>query len=248
MGYLDWLVDRAGVQGQGRRDRGQARRPCAALDVEHEARHRAVRPGRARHPEDPRRHPRVPDLGGPARGPERACANAGRPLRAAAGRPCSAASPRSHADLAGFTRMMEGAETRTFRHLKSARRSRSGARPSTAGGGGWSAPRATPCWPSSARRWRRCAAAIDIQERMARFNETLDEDQRMMFRIGVHLGEVIVDEEDHEHLRRRRQPRRPHPGHRRAAAASPCRAPCATSPSSGSTTPSSMPASTRSRT
>ena len=25
-----------------------------------------------------------------------------------------------HADLAGFTRMMEGAETRTFRHLKSA--------------------------------------------------------------------------------------------------------------------------------
>ena len=25
-----------------------------------------------------------------------------------------------HADLAGFTRMMEGSETRTFRHLKSA--------------------------------------------------------------------------------------------------------------------------------
>jgi hypothetical protein len=39
-------------------------------------------------------------------------------------------------------------------------------------------------------------AAIDIQERMARFNEALQEDQRMMFRIGVHLGEVIVDAED----------------------------------------------------
>ena len=38
------------------------------------------------------------------------------------------------------------------------------------------------------------AAAIDIQERMARFNEALDEEQRLMFRIGLHLGEVIVDE------------------------------------------------------
>ena len=31
---------------------------------------------------------------------------------------------------------------------------------------------------------------------MARFNEALNEDQRMLFRVGVHLGEVIVDEED----------------------------------------------------
>ena len=38
--------------------------------------------------------------------------------------------------------------------------------------------------------------AIDIQERMARFNEALQEEQRMLFRIGVHLGEVIVDDED----------------------------------------------------
>jgi len=42
------------------------------------------------------------------------------------------------------------------------------------------------------------AAAIDIQERMARFNENLDENWRLVFRIGVHLGEVIVDEEDHD--------------------------------------------------
>ena len=84
VGYLDWLVDRARVQGQGRRDRGQARRPGAAVDGQHEARHRAVRPGRARHPEDPRRHPRVPDLGGSARRPEPRCARSGRrPSRAA---------------------------------------------------------------------------------------------------------------------------------------------------------------------
>ena len=40
------------------------------------------------------------------------------------------------------------------------------------------------------------AAAIDIQERMARFNDALSEEQRMLFRIGVHLGEVIIDDED----------------------------------------------------
>jgi hypothetical protein len=39
-------------------------------------------------------------------------------------------------------------------------------------------------------------AAIDFQERMARFNEPLDEEQRLMFRVGVH--EVIVDEEHHD--------------------------------------------------
>ena len=33
---------------------------------------------------------------------------------------------------------------------------------------------------------------------MARFNEALDEDQQMLFRIGVHLGEVIFDEEGHD--------------------------------------------------
>ena len=89
------------------------------------------------------------------------------------------------------------------------------------------------------------ATAIDIQERMARFNDMLDEEQRLMFRIGVHLGEVIVDEEDPGDLRRRRQPRRPHPGAWPSPAASPCRAPCATSPSCRSSTPSSTAASTR---
>jgi adenylate cyclase len=40
--------------------------------------------------------------------------------------------------------------------------------------------------------------AIDIQERMARFNEGLAEEQRLLFRIGVHLGEIIFDETNHD--------------------------------------------------
>ena len=47
--------------------------------------------------------------------------------------------------------------------------------------------------------------AIDIQERMARFNEALAEEQRLLFRIGVHLGEIIIDETDHDIFRRRQE-------------------------------------------
>jgi enoyl-CoA hydratase/carnithine racemase len=46
-----------------RRGRDPAGRPGAALHVQHEARDRAVRPGRTGHPEDSRRHSSVPDLG-----------------------------------------------------------------------------------------------------------------------------------------------------------------------------------------
>lgn len=38
------------------------------------------------------------------------------------------------------------------------------------------------------------AAAFQIQEGMARFNKGLVKQQRLVFRIGLHLGEVIVDE------------------------------------------------------
>ena len=100
-----------------------------------------------------------------------------------------------HADLAGFTRMMEGAETRTFRHLKSAQievwrpaiDAASGRLVGTAG---------DAMLAEFGSAVTAVGAALDIQERMARFNETLELDQRMMFRIGVHLGEVIVDDED----------------------------------------------------
>jgi class 3 adenylate cyclase len=100
-----------------------------------------------------------------------------------------------HADLAGFTRMMEGAETRTFRHLKSAQievwrpaiDAANGRLVGTAG---------DAMLAEFASAVTAVGAAIDIQERMARFNEALSPEQRMMFRVGVHLGEVIVDEED----------------------------------------------------
>src|SRR6516165_1396814 len=100
-----------------------------------------------------------------------------------------------HADLAGFTRMMEGAETRTFRHLKSAQIDVW--RPAIEAGGGRLVGTAGDAMLAEfASAVAAVSAAIDIQERMARFNEALDESQRMMFRVGVHLGEVIVDQED----------------------------------------------------
>jgi class 3 adenylate cyclase len=100
-----------------------------------------------------------------------------------------------HADLAGFTRMMEGAETRTFRHLKAAQTevwrpaidAASGRLVGTAG---------DAMLAEFASAVTAVSAAIDIQERMARFNEGLSSEQRMLFRVGVHLGEVIVDDED----------------------------------------------------
>jgi len=100
-----------------------------------------------------------------------------------------------HADLAGFTRMMEGAETRTFRHLKSAQIDVW--RPAIDSGGGRLVGTAGDAMLAEfGSAVAAVSAAIDIQERMARFNEALDERQRMLFRVGVHLGEVIVDEED----------------------------------------------------
>jgi class 3 adenylate cyclase len=100
-----------------------------------------------------------------------------------------------HADLAGFTRMMEGAETRTFRHLKTAQIEVW--RPAIDAGGGRLVGTAGDAMLAEfGSAVAAVAAAIDIQERMARFNEQLDESQRMLFRIGVHLGEVIVDDED----------------------------------------------------
>ncbi len=100
-----------------------------------------------------------------------------------------------HADLAGFTRMMEGAETRTFRHLKKAQIDVW--RPAIRQGGGRMVGTAGDAMLAEfGSAVSAVGVALDIQERMARFNEALDPAQRMLFRVGVHLGEVIVDEED----------------------------------------------------
>ncbi len=100
-----------------------------------------------------------------------------------------------HADLAGFTRMMESGETRTFRHLKTAQIEVW--RPAIDTGGGRLVGTAGDAMLAEfGSAVSAVSAAIDIQERMALFNQALDEAQRMQFRIGVHLGEVIIDEED----------------------------------------------------
>lgn len=100
-----------------------------------------------------------------------------------------------HADLAGFTRMMEGAETRTFRHLKKAQIDVW--RPAIQQGGGRMVGTAGDAMLAEfGSAVSAVAVALDIQKRMADFNEALESAQRMLFRIGVHLGEVIVDEED----------------------------------------------------
>ena len=100
-----------------------------------------------------------------------------------------------HADIAGFTRMMEGSETRTFRHLKTAQievwrpaiQASNGRLVGTAG---------DAMLAEFGSAVTAVTAALDIQERMARFNDTIEPEQRMNFRIGVHLGEVIVDDEE----------------------------------------------------
>jgi adenylate cyclase len=99
-----------------------------------------------------------------------------------------------HADLAGSVRMTEGDEDLTFRHLTSVRREIW--RPAIESAGG-SLVNSTgdSMLAEFGSAVAAVAAAIDIQERMTRFNEPLGEEQRLMFRIGVHLGEVIVDEE-----------------------------------------------------
>ena len=100
-----------------------------------------------------------------------------------------------HADLAGFTRLMEGAETRTFRHLKAAQNEVW--RPAIETGGGRLVGTAGDAMLAEfGSAVAAVNAAIDIQERMVRFNAALGEQQRMLFRIGVHMGEVIVDQED----------------------------------------------------
>jgi len=102
-----------------------------------------------------------------------------------------------HADLAGFVRLTEGEEDLTFEHLRSARAEIW--RPAIESAGG-SLIHGTgdSMLVEFGSALAAVAAAIDIQERMARFNGMLDEEQRLMFRIGVHLGEVIVDEENHD--------------------------------------------------
>jgi class 3 adenylate cyclase len=102
-----------------------------------------------------------------------------------------------HADLAGFVRLMEAAEDLTFEHLRSARSTIW--QPAIEGAGG-SLVHSTG--DAMLAEFGSAAAAvevaIDIQERMAQFNKGLAEEQCLLFRIGVHLGEIIIDATGHD--------------------------------------------------
>jgi class 3 adenylate cyclase/peptidoglycan hydrolase-like protein with peptidoglycan-binding domain len=98
-----------------------------------------------------------------------------------------------HADLTGYVRLMEGAEDRTVSRLKSVRAEVWTLAVEAAGGRIVNIV-ADSVLAEFGSAVAAVAAAIDVQERMARFNDPLDEEQRLMFRIGLHLGEVIVDE------------------------------------------------------
>ncbi len=97
------------------------------------------------------------------------------------------------ADLAGYVRLMEDAEDRTVSRLKSVRAEVWRPAVEVAGGRIVNIV-ADSVLAEFGSAMAAVGAAIDIQERMARFNDALVEEQRLMFRIGLHLGAVIVDE------------------------------------------------------
>jgi class 3 adenylate cyclase len=102
-----------------------------------------------------------------------------------------------HADLAGFVRLTESEEDLTFRHLTSARAEIW--RPAIERAGGWLVhSNGDAMLVEFGSPLTALATAIGIQERMASFNDGLPDDQRLRFRIGVHLGEVIVDADNHD--------------------------------------------------
>jgi class 3 adenylate cyclase len=102
-----------------------------------------------------------------------------------------------HADLAGFVRLVEAEEDLTFEHLRSARSTIW--QPAIEGAGG---TLVHSTGDSLLAEFGSAVAAIevaiDIQERMVLFNEALIEEQRLLFRIGVHLGEIISDDTNHD--------------------------------------------------
>jgi adenylate cyclase len=102
-----------------------------------------------------------------------------------------------HADLAGFVRLVESNEDLTFAHLRSVR-SEIWQPAIKDAGGALIHSTGDSMLVEFGSPAVAVQVAIDIQERMALFNMDLAEEQRLMFRIGVHLGEVIIDQTGHD--------------------------------------------------
>ncbi len=99
------------------------------------------------------------------------------------------------ADLYGYVRLMHDAEDRTVSRLKSVRAEVWQPAVEAAGGRIVNIV-ADSVLAEFGSAVAAVAASIDVQERMARFNQALGQEQRLRFRIGVHLGTVIIDETD----------------------------------------------------
>ena len=54
----------------------------------------------------------------------------------------------------------------------------------------------TAAWSSSPAPWMRSRAAIEFQQAMVEANRDQPEDKAIVFRIGLHLGDVIVEGDD----------------------------------------------------
>lgn len=102
-----------------------------------------------------------------------------------------------HADVAGFVRLVEREEDLTFESLRTAR-SRIWQPTIESAGGVLVHTTGDSILAQFESAIAAVRAAIAIQEHMARFNEGLAEEQRLLFRIGVHVGEIIIDEAGHD--------------------------------------------------
>jgi adenylate cyclase len=102
-----------------------------------------------------------------------------------------------HADVAGFVRLVEREEDLTFEYLREAR-SRIWQPTIESAGGVLVHSAGDSVLAQFESAVAAVQAAIAIQEGMARFNEGLAEEQRLLFRIGVHVGEIIIDDAGHD--------------------------------------------------
>src|SRR6202044_81493 len=99
------------------------------------------------------------------------------------------------ADVVGYSRLMGRGEEGTLAPLKEWRRARvdpkiaehRGRIVKTTGGG-------VLVEFASAVHAVRCA--VDIQRATAQANDTVPEDRRIAFRVGIHVGDIIIDDDD----------------------------------------------------
>ncbi len=97
------------------------------------------------------------------------------------------------ADVVGYSRLMGRDESGTLAGLLEHRKER--LEPALARYGGWSSSPAMAPW-SSSPALDALSAAIEFQQAVADTNQERPETERIVFRLGLHLGDLIVDGDD----------------------------------------------------